>query len=178
MIRGRAPSLTWDGMAFRPAKFPFRPAGARATIAQPRCGKVSRPKSQPDLRPETFGQADGGVWSRDRCRFRRGIGIWSVYTRTISQYRRPARARKASGRLGPATALPCRVFAERRIARPKRCKSRPLFPGGGSPRVFPIAPIIQPARHIFIPEKRIGRISQISTPCSDYSADMRQPYDA
>ena len=40
--------------------------------------------------------------SRYRYRFWRGIGIWSVYTPTISQYRRPApsavRRRALTGR--------------------------------------------------------------------------------
>ena len=42
-----------------------------------------------DPRPARV-RAYGGVRSRYRYRFCRGIGIWSVYTRTISQYRRPA----------------------------------------------------------------------------------------
>ena len=45
----------------------------------------------------------GGVWSRYRYRFRRGIGIRLVYTRTICQYRSPApSAFVARARLLPA----------------------------------------------------------------------------
>jgi hypothetical protein len=73
-----------------------RPAPS-ASVGHP--GGVGRPA------PSASVGHPGGVGSRYRYRFCRGIGIWSVYTRTISQYRRPAPSASAGhpGRVGRAS---------------------------------------------------------------------------